>query len=37
VAHLQRQGLAGAEIGRRLALARRDAMQAALRDANLIT
>jgi len=37
VAHLRRQGLAGAEIGRRLALARRDAMQAALRDANLIT
>jgi tRNA nucleotidyltransferase (CCA-adding enzyme) len=37
VAHLQRQGLAGSEIGRRLALARRDAMQAALRDANLIT
>jgi tRNA nucleotidyltransferase (CCA-adding enzyme) len=37
VVHLQRQGLAGAEIGRRLALARRDAMQAALRDANLIT
>jgi tRNA nucleotidyltransferase (CCA-adding enzyme) len=37
VAHLRRQGLAGAEIGRRLMLARRDAMQAALRDANLIT
>jgi len=36
-ADLQRQGLAGAEIGRRLALARRDAMQAALRDANLLT
>ncbi|MBT8430811.1 MAG: hypothetical protein KJN79_12940 [Gammaproteobacteria bacterium] len=37
VAHLRRQGLAGAEIGRRLMLVRRDAMQAALRDANLIT
>jgi hypothetical protein len=36
-ADLQRQGLAGAALGRRLALARRDAMQAALRDANLLT